>query len=71
MSIIVMKFGGTSVGDIERIKNIAQISGLVNQKNPTKAKSSSQLQISSNLFYDVFIKFTSFVNFKISISNLK
>jgi len=25
MSIIVMKFGGTSVGDIERIKNIAQI----------------------------------------------
>lgn len=40
-----------------RFKNIAQISGLVNQNNPTKAKSSSQLQISSGLFYDVFTRY--------------
>ena len=40
-----------------RFKNIAQISGLVNQNNPTKTKSSSQLQISSSLFYDVFTKY--------------
>ncbi len=40
-----------------RFKNIAQISGLVNQNNPTKTKSSSQLQISSSLFYDVFKKY--------------
>jgi len=40
-----------------RFKNIAQISGLVNQNNPTKAKTSSQLQISSSLFYDVFTKY--------------
>ena len=39
-----------------RFKNIAQISGLVNQNNPTKTKTSSQLQISSSLFYDVFTK---------------
>ncbi len=40
-----------------RFKNIAQISGLVNHNNPTKTKSSSQLQISSSLFYDVFAKY--------------
>ena len=40
-----------------RFKNIAQISGLVNQNNPTKTKSSSQLQISSSLFYDVFTRY--------------
>ncbi len=40
-----------------RFKNIAQISGLVNQNNPTKTKSSSQLQVSSSLFYDVFTKY--------------
>jgi ATP-dependent Lhr-like helicase len=40
-----------------RFKNIAQISGLVNQNNPTKSKTSSQLQISSSLFYDVFTKY--------------
>ncbi len=40
-----------------RFKNIAQISGLVNQNNPTKAKSSSQLQISASLFYDVFTRY--------------
>jgi len=40
-----------------RFKNIAQISGLVNQNNPTKSKNSSQLQISSSLFYDVFTKY--------------
>jgi len=40
-----------------RFKNIAQISGLVNQNNPTKAKTSSQIQISSSLFYDVFTKY--------------
>ena len=40
-----------------RFKNIAQISGLVNQNNPTKTKTSSQLQISSSLFYDVFTKY--------------
>ena len=40
-----------------RFINIAQISGLVNQNNPTKVKTSSQLQISSSLFYDVFTKY--------------
>ena len=40
-----------------RFKNIAQISGLVNQNNPTKTKSTSQLQISSSLFYDVFTRY--------------
>ncbi len=40
-----------------RFKNIAQISGLVNQNNPSKSKTSSQLQISSSLFYDVFTKY--------------
>ncbi|MBO6960465.1 MAG: ligase-associated DNA damage response DEXH box helicase [Prochlorococcus marinus CUG1438] len=40
-----------------RFKNIAQISGLVNQNNPSKKKTSSQLQISSSLFYDVFTKY--------------
>ena len=40
-----------------RFKNIAQISGLINQNNPTKAKNSSQLQISSSLLYDVFTKY--------------
>ena len=40
-----------------RFKNIAQISGLVNQNNPNKTKTSSQLQISSSLFYDVFTKY--------------
>ena len=39
-----------------RFKNIAQISGLVNQNNPSKSKTSYQLQISSSLFYDVFTK---------------
>ena len=29
----------------------------MNQNNPTKTKSSSQLQISSSLFYDVFTKY--------------
>ena len=37
--------------------NIAQISGLVNQNNPIKTKTSSQLQISSSLFYDVFTRY--------------
>ena len=40
-----------------RFKNIAQISGLINQNNPNKAKTSSQLQVSSSLFYDVFNKY--------------
>ncbi len=40
-----------------RFKNIAQISGLVNPNNPSKTKSSSQLQISSSLFYDVFSRY--------------
>ncbi len=40
-----------------RFKNIAQISGLVNQNILTKTKSSSQLQISSSLFYDVFTRY--------------
>ena len=40
-----------------RFKNIAQISGLINQNNPNRAKTSSQLQVSSSLFYDVFTKY--------------
>ena len=40
-----------------RFKNSAHISGLVNQNNPTKTKSSSQLQISASLFYDVFTRY--------------
>ena len=40
-----------------RFKNIAQISGLVNQNNPSKTRNSSQLQISASLFFDVFTKY--------------
>ena len=41
----------------KKFKNIAQISGLVNNNNPNKLKSSNQLQISSNLLFDVFKKY--------------
>ena len=41
----------------KKFKNIAQISGLINNHNPTKLKSASQLQISSNLLFDVFTKY--------------
>ena len=40
-----------------RFKNIAQISGLVNQNNINKSKTSNQLQISSSLFFDVFKRY--------------
>ena len=40
-----------------KFKNIAQISGLVNNHIPSKAKTSNQLQISSNLLFDVFTKY--------------
>ena len=40
-----------------RFKSIAQISGLINQNNPNRTKTASQLQISSSLFYDVFTKY--------------
>ena len=43
----------------KRFKNIAQISGLVNNHNPSKLKSPNQLQISSNLLFDVFKKYES------------
>ena len=39
-----------------KFKNIAQISGLVNN-NPIKSKSSSQINISSGLLFDVFNKY--------------
>jgi len=41
----------------KKFKNIAQISGLVNNNNPSKLKNASQLQISSNLLFDVFTKY--------------
>ncbi len=40
-----------------KFKNIAQISGLVNNNNPSKLKTSSQLSISSNLLFEVFNKY--------------
>tara|TARA_Y100001978_G_C23702557_1_gene442174 strand:+ start:6650 stop:9127 length:2478 start_codon:yes stop_codon:yes gene_type:complete len=41
----------------KKFKNIAQISGLVNNHNPSKLKNANQLQISSNLLFDVFERF--------------
>ena len=41
----------------KRFRQIAQISGLVNNNNPLRAKSFSQLQVSSNLLFDVFTKY--------------
>ena len=41
----------------KKFKNIAQISGLVNNNNPLKVKTANQLQISSNLLFDVFKKY--------------
>ncbi len=38
-------------------KNIAQISGLINNNNPSKLKNSNQLIISSNLLFEVFNKY--------------
>ncbi len=38
-------------------KNIAQISGLINNNNPSKLKTSNQLIISSNLLFEVFNKY--------------
>ena len=43
----------------KRFKNIAQISGLVNNHNPSTLKKTNQLQISSNLLFDVFTKYES------------
>ena len=40
-----------------KFKNIAQISGLINNNTPFNSKSSSQLNISSNLLFDVFTKY--------------
>ena len=40
-----------------KFKNIAQISGLVNNNNPSKLKTSNQLSISSNLLFEVFNKY--------------
>ncbi len=41
----------------KKFKNIAQISGLVNNNNPNKVNTANQLQISSNLLFDVFKKY--------------
>ena len=41
----------------KNFKKIAQISGLVNNNYPSKSKSANQLQISSNLLFDVFTKY--------------
>ncbi len=41
----------------KQFKNIAQISGLVNNNNPTRIKTANQLQISSNLLFEVFNKY--------------
>ena len=41
----------------KRFKNIAQISGLVNNHNPSNLKNLNQLQISSNLLFKVFSKY--------------
>ncbi len=38
-------------------KNIAQISGLINNNNPSKLKTANQLIISSNLLFEVFNKY--------------
>ena len=38
-------------------KNIAQISGLINNNNPYNPKKSNQLNISSNLLFEVFNKY--------------
>ena len=43
----------------KKFKTIAQISGLVNNNTPTKVKTAYQLQISSNLLFDVFTKYES------------
>ena len=43
----------------KRFKKIAQISGLVNNHSPSNLKSPNQLQISSNLLFDVFTKYES------------
>ncbi len=43
----------------KRFKKIAQISGLVNNHTPSNLKSPNQLQISSNLLFDVFTKYES------------
>ncbi len=40
-----------------KFKNIAQISGLINNNNPSKLKTSNQLNISSNLLFEVFNKY--------------
>ena len=40
-----------------KFKNIAQISGLINNNNPSKLKTSTQLSISSNLLFEVFNKY--------------
>ncbi len=40
-----------------KFKNIAQISGLINNNNPSKLKTSNQLSISSNLLFEVFNKY--------------
>ena len=40
-----------------KFKNIAQISGLINNNNPSKLKTASQLSISSNLLFEVFNKY--------------
>ena len=41
----------------KNFKKIAQISGLVNNNYPSKSKTATQLQISSNLLFDVFTKY--------------
>ena len=33
MKTVVLKFGGTSVGSIDRIKNVAKIIALIKRKN--------------------------------------
>ena len=40
-----------------KFKNIAQISGLINNNNPSRLKTSNQLRISSNLLFEVFNKY--------------
>ena len=43
----------------KRFKHIAQISGLVNNNNPSTLRNPNQLQISSDLLFDVFTKYES------------
>tara|TARA_Y100001968_G_scaffold54107_1_gene45200 strand:- start:4160 stop:6634 length:2475 start_codon:yes stop_codon:yes gene_type:complete len=40
-----------------KFKNIAQVSGLINNNTPFNSKNSSQLNISSSLLFDVFTKY--------------